>query len=82
MKKIETHFYCDRCKKEVTENEYIRNRRRLLVKVREERKYIFAQKWKTMYAYNDEFELCEDCRENLELWLDGKNVPSGAGGAE
>lgn len=26
--------------------------------------------------YSDSFELCEECRANLELWLKGKNVPT------
>lgn len=76
MKTHEIKYFCDRCNKEVTENEYMRKRRKLFVDIREERKYRFAREWKSLYSYSDSFELCEDCRANLELWLKGKNVPT------
>lgn len=74
MKTHEIKYFCDRCNKEVTENEYMRKRRKLFVDIREERKYRFTREWKSLYSHSDSFELCEECRANLELWLEGKNV--------
>lgn len=73
--KIETvRHICDRCKKELNKSENVREKRRLLIKYRSEYAIVFDKKWKEYMSSRDYYDLCDECRENLEVWLSGKNA--------
>lgn len=76
MRIEKTFHYCDRCGQEFKDDDDRKRVGRLLEinkKIVTECKVIIYKN-ANMNETRKGFELCEECRENLEVWLSGKNA--------
>ena len=71
MKK--TTYACDRCNAPLGEDSAAIDENRLITQARITYKIKFIPKKKEKYTPAITWDLCEKCRESLDIWLEGKS---------